>query len=130
MMTMGLLMILSSLLILIANRKPIENARWLRWGPWLIALPYIANTCGWLLTEMGRQPWLVQGLLKIEDGVSPKMTTGYLLISLISFTLVYSALAIVMFYLMRKYARAGPDAALQDSVDVASAPLLPYAEGE
>jgi cytochrome d ubiquinol oxidase subunit I len=79
---------------------------------------------------MGRQPWLVQGLLKIEDGITPNMTTGYLLISLISFTLVYSALAVAMLYLMRKYARAGPDAALNDSVDVAPAPLLPYAEGE
>ena len=128
MMTMGLLMILSSLFLLIALRKPIENARWLRWAPWLIALPYIANTCGWLLTEMGRQPWLVQGLLKIEDGVSPNMTTGYLLISLISFTLVYGALAVAMFYLMRKYGKAGPDTALHDSVDVA--PVLPYAEGE
>ena len=130
MMTMGLLMILSSLLILIAHRKPIENARWLRWAPWLIALPYIANVCGWVLTEMGRQPWLVQGLLKIEDGITPNMTTGYLLISLISFTLVYSALAIVMFYLMRKYAKAGPDAALHESVDVAPDPVLPYAAGE
>ena len=79
---------------------------------------------------MGRQPWLVQGLLKIEDGVTPNMSTGYVLISLISFTLVYSALAIAMFYLMRKYAMAGPDAALHDSVDIAPAVLLPYAEGE
>ena len=130
MMTMGLLMILSSLFILIVLRRPLENARWLRWAPWLIALPYIANACGWVLTEMGRQPWLVQGLLKIEDGVTPNMSTGYVLISLISFTLVYSALAIAMFYLMRKYAMAGPDAALHDSVDVAPAVLLPYAEGE
>jgi len=87
--------------------------------PWIIAMPYIANICGWVLTEMGRQPWLVQGLLKVEDGVSPHLTAGQVLISLISYSLVYGALVGVMFYLMRKYAMAGPDAALHESVDVA-----------
>ena len=121
MMTMGLLMILSSLFVLLALRKPIEKARWLRWAPWLIALPYIANLCGWVLTEMGRQPWMVQGLLKVEDGILPHLTASQLLISLFSFSLVYVALAGVMFYLTRKYAIAGPDAALHESVDVAPA---------
>jgi cytochrome d ubiquinol oxidase subunit I len=118
MMTVGFMMILSSLLVLIALRRPIERARWLRWAPWLIALPYIANLCGWVLTEMGRQPWLVQGLLRVEDGVSPHLTTGQLLFSLIGYTVVYIALASAMFYLTRKYAMAGPEAALHESVDV------------
>jgi cytochrome d ubiquinol oxidase subunit I len=130
MMTMGLLMILSSLLLLIllALRKPIENAKWLRWAPWLIALPYVANICGWILTEMGRQPWLVQGLLKVEDGISPNLTIGQVALSLVSFTLVYTSLAGAMFYLIRKYAIAGPEAALLESVDVV--PALSYAEEE
>lgn len=125
MMTMGLLMILSSLLLLLSLRRSIENARWLRWIPWVIAMPYIANACGWILTEMGRQPWIVQGLLKVEDGISPNLTAGQVLMSLILFTLLYGALAGAMFYLTRKYAIAGPDAALQESVDIASP--LPYA---
>jgi cytochrome d ubiquinol oxidase subunit I len=129
MMTIGLLMILSSLLLLLALRRPIENAKWLRWAPWSIALPYIANLCGWILAEMGRQPWLVQGLLKVEDGVSPNLTAGHVLFSLISYTLIYGALAGVMIYLTRRYAIAGPDAALHESVDVAPTPL-PYAEDE
>lgn len=128
MMTMGLLMILSSLLLLIALRRPIENAKWLRWMPWIIALPYIANVCGWILTEMGRQPWIVQGLLKVEDGVSPNLTPGQVLISLISYALLYGTLAGVMFYLTRKYAIAGPDAALHESVDVA--PILAYSSDD
>jgi cytochrome d ubiquinol oxidase subunit I len=126
MMTMGLLMIVSSLFVLVALRRPIENAKWLRWAPWLIALPYLANISGWVLTEMGRQPWIVQGLLKVEDGISPNLTVGQVLISLISFTLVYGALAGAMFYLTRKYAMAGPDAALHESVDVS--PTFGYAE--
>lgn len=120
MMTMGLLMILSSLflLVLIGLGIPIEHARWLRWGPWLIALPYLANISGWVLTEMGRQPWLVQGLLKVEDGVSPNLTVWQVLVSLVSYILIYGALTGVMFYLTRRYAIAGPDAALHESVDV------------
>jgi cytochrome d ubiquinol oxidase subunit I len=124
MMTMGLLMILSSLLLLIALRRPIDNAKWLRWMPWIIVLPYIANICGWILTEMGRQPWIVQGLLKVEDGISPNLTAGQVLVSLISYTLLYGALAGVMFYLTRKYAIAGPDAAMHESVDIT--PELAY----
>lgn len=121
MMTIGFLMALLALLFLIALRKPIEGAKWMKWVPWVIALPYIANTSGWVLTEMGRQPWIVQGLLKVEDAVSPNLTTLDLLISLIGFTLLYGALAVVEFYLMRKYAIAGPEAALHESVDVAPA---------
>ena len=118
MMTVGLLMMLLSLLFLIATRKQSENARWMRWVPWVIALPYIANSSGWILTEMGRQPWIVQGLLSVEQAVSPNLTTLDLLISLIGYTVVYGSLAGAMFYLMKKYAIAGPDAALHESVDV------------
>ena len=128
MMTIGLLMMLISLFFLIAMRKPIENAKWMKWAPWVIVLPYIANSSGWILTEMGRQPWIVQGLLKVEDSVSPNLTTMDLLISLIGYTLVYGTLGVAMFYLMRKYAIAGPDAAMHESVDVV--PALVSAEEE
>ncbi len=121
MMTIGLLMMLLSFLFLLATRGKYENAKWMKWVPWVIALPYIANASGWILTEMGRQPWIVQGLLKVEDAVSPNLTTVDLLISLIGYTVVYGTLAVAMVYLMRKYAIAGPDAAMHESVDVAPA---------
>ena len=117
MMTAGLIMILLAGLFLIAQRHPIENAKWLKWAPWVIALPYIANTFGWILTEMGRQPWIVQGLLKVQDAVSPNLTTLDLLISLIGFALLYGSLAVADVYLIRKFAIAGPDAAMQESFD-------------
>jgi cytochrome d ubiquinol oxidase subunit I len=116
MMTIGLIMILLSAFFLWSYRKPIENARWLKWVPWVIVLPYIANSSGWILTEMGRQPWIVQGLLRVQDGVSPNLTTLDLLISLIGYAAVYGSLAAAMFYLMRKFAIAGPDAAMHESV--------------
>jgi cytochrome bd ubiquinol oxidase subunit I len=118
MMTIGLLMILLSFFFLIATRAQYENARWMKWVPWVIALPYIANSSGWILTEMGRQPWIVQGLLTAEKAVSPNLTTLDLLISLIGYTVVYGSLAVSMVYLMKKYAIAGPDAAIHESVDV------------
>jgi cytochrome d ubiquinol oxidase subunit I len=102
-------------------RGDITTAKWMKWVPWTLALPYLANASGWILTEMGRQPWIVYGLLKTEDAVSPNLTAVDLLISLIGYTVVYSLLAVSMVYLMKKYAIAGPDAAMHESVDVAPA---------
>jgi cytochrome d ubiquinol oxidase subunit I len=120
MMTVGFIMIALSAFFLFITRKDYENARWMKWVPWVIALPYIANTSGWILTEMGRQPWIVQGLLTVDQAVSPNLTTVDLLISLIGYALVYGSLGVAMFYLMKKFAIAGPDAALHESIDVES----------
>jgi cytochrome bd ubiquinol oxidase subunit I len=120
MMTIGFLMILLSFLFLLATRKQVEDAKWMKWVPWVIALPYIASTSGWILTEMGRQPWIVQGLLTVQKAVSPNLTPLDLLISLIGYAVVYSSLAGAMFYLMKKYAIAGPDATMHESLDVES----------
>ncbi len=92
----------------------------MKWVPWVLVLPYLANMSGWILTEMGRQPWIVQGLLLTAKAVSPNLTTLDVLVSLIGYVAVYGALAAAMFHLMRKYAIAGPDAAMHDSVDVES----------
>jgi cytochrome d ubiquinol oxidase subunit I len=117
MMTVGLLMIALAAWFLWSTRGKYENAKWMKYVPWVITLPYIANMSGWILTELGRQPWIVQGLLKVEDAVSPNLTTLDLLISLIGYVAVYGALAGAMVYLMKKYAIAGPDATLKHSVD-------------
>jgi cytochrome d ubiquinol oxidase subunit I len=74
---------------------------------WAIALPYLANTAGWFLTELGRYPWVVFGLMKIENAVSPTVSAGSVLISLIGFTLVYGVLIVADVYLLTKFARAG-----------------------
>ena len=121
MMTVGLLMIVVAAFFLWALRGNIEKARWIKWVPWVIILPYIGNTSGWILTEMGRQPWIVQGLLTVREGISPNLTTVDLLISLIGFALLYGALAGANIHLMKKYALAGPDAAMHESVDLAPA---------
>jgi cytochrome d ubiquinol oxidase subunit I len=72
-----------------------------------IALPYLANTSGWLMTELGRVPWVVYGLMKIDDAVSPTVSGGAVLVTLIGFTLIYAVLMAADIYLLVKYARAG-----------------------
>jgi cytochrome d ubiquinol oxidase subunit I len=70
-----------------------------------IGLPYLANATGWILTEMGRQPWIVYGLMKTSEGVSPTVSTGMVLFSVVGFTLLYGALMAMDGYLLAKYAR-------------------------
>ncbi|HNW43572.1 MAG TPA: cytochrome ubiquinol oxidase subunit I [Elusimicrobiales bacterium] len=72
-----------------------------------IPLPYLAIQLGWVITEMGRQPWLVYGLMRTAEGVSKTVTPGQVWLSLGGFTLFYSALGIVDVWLLAKYARKG-----------------------
>jgi cytochrome d ubiquinol oxidase subunit I len=80
-----------------------------------VVLPYMANSTGWIFTEVARQPWIVFGLFKTADAVSPTVTPGEVLFSLISFTLLYGVLMIADIYLLRKYARSGTIAMDQDT---------------
>lgn len=73
-----------------------------------LVLPFAANSVGWIFTEMGRQPWVVFSVLRTADGVSPSVGTGTVLTSLVVFTLLYGALAVVDGVLMVRYAQAGP----------------------
>jgi cytochrome d ubiquinol oxidase subunit I len=87
-------------------KRKLERARWFqRTAIVSIAFPYIAASAGWILTEMGRQPWIVQGLLKTADANSSNVSTTWLVISLTFFITLYAALGVVDFVLMRRYAR-------------------------
>jgi cytochrome d ubiquinol oxidase subunit I len=83
--------------------------------PFAIALPYLANSTGWLLTEVGRYPWLVFGVMRIEQGISP-VPAGQVLATLVGFTLVYGALMVADVYLLVKYARADTELIANDGV--------------
>lgn len=86
----------------------LHQARWFHWLAVVsIFLPFIANSAGWLVTEMGRQPWLVYGLLQTVDGVSPSVAGSSIWISMSVFTLVYGLLAVVGVFLVVKFARPG-----------------------
>ncbi|HZG89412.1 MAG TPA: cytochrome ubiquinol oxidase subunit I [Pseudonocardia sp.] len=73
-----------------------------------LVTPFAANSVGWIFTEMGRQPWVVFGILPTAAGVSPSVGTASVLTSLIVFTLLYGALAVVEGVLMVRYVKAGP----------------------
>ena len=109
MMAPGFLMIALSLAALFLMFKGwLGRFPWfLRLLLWAIPLPYVANTAGWLLAEVGRQPWIVFGLMLTEDAVSPILGTGTVLFSLLVFTLIYAALMVADVYLLTKYARKG-----------------------
>ncbi|MEK3733069.1 MULTISPECIES: cytochrome ubiquinol oxidase subunit I [Paenibacillus] len=94
----------------LALRRKLEQA-----GKWFmglmlysISLPFIANTTGWIMTEIGRQPWTVFGLITTENSISPNVSAGSILFSLITFTAIYAVLAVVMAYLFVKVIKKGP----------------------
>ena len=72
---------------------------------WAAVLPFLMNTAGWLLTESGRQPWIVQGIMLTKNGVSPSVSSTSIVISLVIFVVLYGVLATVDLMLMLKYSR-------------------------
>ena len=102
---------LGSLILLVGlwglwRRKRLAASPWfLRVAIWSLPLPFLVNTAGWMLTENGRQPWIVQGLQQTKDAVSPSVGTVAIVTSLVIFILLYGALAVVDWLLMARYAR-------------------------
>jgi cytochrome d ubiquinol oxidase subunit I len=117
MMAMGILMaLLSSLGLFLLWKKRLEQSRRVLIALIAgIALPYIANTAGWVLAEIGRQPWLVFGVLKTAAGVSPSVSAGMVLFTLITFIVVYGVLAVIDTCLLATYAKQGMHPAEQTS---------------
>jgi cytochrome d ubiquinol oxidase subunit I len=107
MVGMGVLMIILALVGLYLDRtgKRERSPVFLRILAWSFFLPYVANTAGWLLTEIGRQPWIVYGLQKTADAVSPNVPATTVLFSLIGFAALYGLLMAADVYLLIKYAR-------------------------
>ena len=91
-------------------RKDLENRpRLLQALTWAIPLPYISIMAGWAVAEIGRQPWIVYGMMRTSEGVSP-IPTSSVGLSLLAFVVLYSLLGIADIYLLRKYALKGPQA--------------------
>jgi cytochrome bd ubiquinol oxidase subunit I len=118
MVGVGLLLILGSAICVIQmiRKKPLRNIILFRYFPGFVILPFLATTSGWLLTEIGRQPWIVFGLLKTEDAVSPNLTPGMVLATLIGFILIYAVLMAADIYLLTKFAKAGPEPEIEKAV--------------
>jgi cytochrome bd ubiquinol oxidase subunit I len=111
--SMRVMAYLGSLIALLAlwggwlvNRGTLERSKWfLRVGQWAVVTPFLMNTAGWMLTENGRQPWIVQGLMKTINANSPAVSSTDIWISLIAFVLIYVALGAADLVLMLRYGR-------------------------
>jgi cytochrome bd ubiquinol oxidase subunit I len=91
------------------RRGTLERKRWLLWaGVLTIPLPYVAALAGWVLSELGRQPWIVWGLLRTADANSPSVSTTTIAFSLAVFGVLYLVLTVLNFALLRRYARFDP----------------------
>ena len=90
-------------------RGRLETTRWFLWGTFL-AFPsgFIAILTGWFTAEVGRQPWVVYGLLRTKDAVTPSLVTGDVLFSLIGYVAVYGVIATYGTYYIYKLLREGP----------------------
>ncbi|HXV34137.1 MAG TPA: cytochrome ubiquinol oxidase subunit I [Gaiellaceae bacterium] len=106
-------------------RQRLERTRWFLWLAVVsIAFPYLSALAGWVLSEVGRQPWIVQGLLETADANSPSVGTSTIALSLGVFAVLYGLLAVVDFVLMRHYASLDPPPAGGEGEE--PAPALGY----
>jgi cytochrome d ubiquinol oxidase subunit I len=109
MIGVGMLAALVALLVLWQTRR--ERVPRGRWWPWVVLatplLPVLGNSLGWIFTETGRQPWLVFGVFTTASGVSPSVSAGEVVTSMVVYTLLYGVLAVVEVKLFLKYVRAG-----------------------
>ncbi len=102
----GILMLaFSAYAVYLLKRSRFQDKRWfLKTLEWSLMLPYLANTAGWIMTEVGRQPWVVYGLLSTQKGVSSTQSVPMsdVILSLVIFAVVYGAMAIAAIYLFRR----------------------------
>ncbi|MFF3615368.1 cytochrome ubiquinol oxidase subunit I [Streptomyces sp. NPDC002580] len=97
------------------RRERLTRSRWfLTAAVWAVVLPFLINTSGWLLTENGRQPWIVQGIQLTKNGVSPSVSTAEVAISIVAFFLLYAAMAVIAAVLMTRHTRKGTGPLHQD----------------
>jgi cytochrome bd ubiquinol oxidase subunit I len=108
-------------------RRKLERIKWFLWiGVAASVLPFIACAFGWCLTEIGRQPWIVQGLLKTANANSPAVGTTWLAISLGVFVVLYATLLVLDVWLMQRFAGRDPSASTEEHGGAAPAPAIGY----
>ena len=91
-------------------KKKLHDTKWMLWALMLsLPFPFIANTAGWITAEVGRQPWLIYGLMRTAEGASPNVSAGNVLFTLIGFAGMYTVLGILFLFLVRREIEHGPD---------------------
>ncbi len=115
MVGLGMLFILTALYGIVQwwRDRLEQSKKYLKLTTYVMFLPLLANSLGWIVAEMGRQPWIVQDVMLTSEGVSPNVSGGSMLLTTIIFTLVYGFLAAVAVFLVHKYAK--PGVSMEDS---------------
>jgi cytochrome bd ubiquinol oxidase subunit I len=111
MVTLGMIFILLMGLAVVQRfRGKLESSKWLLWPLMLtFPFPYIANSLGWMTTELGRQPWLIYNLFRTSEGYSKLVSNGDVIFTLIGFTGLYFVLGVLFLYLVGREIYFGPD---------------------
>jgi cytochrome d ubiquinol oxidase subunit I len=110
MVALGAYFVLITLYGMLRRNKLLESPLLLKAMLFSIPLPYLAIQLGWIVTELGRQPWIVWGMMRTSDAASP-IAASQVITTLVGFTLVYSLLGFAGYYLIYKHAKQGPAAA-------------------
>jgi cytochrome d ubiquinol oxidase subunit I len=108
MVALGTYFVLVMIIGVWRRNQLLESPAYLKLMLYSIPLPYLAIQMGWLVAEVGRQPWIVYGVMKTTDAVSP-IATSQVATTLVGFILIYGLLGAVGFFLMFKNARKGPE---------------------
>ncbi len=97
-------------------RRRLDRTPWMLWVLMLLVpFPYIANTAGWLTAEIGRQPWIVYGLMRTEHGISPEVSAGNGLFTLLGFMGMYAAMSVLFVFLIGRELEHGPAVELRSA---------------
>lgn len=123
----GLMALIGVWGVILMLRRRLPRARVFLWiSSWLMVVPFFMTTAGWLLTESGRQPWIVQGLMLTADGLTSSATTAQLLLSLAMIVTLYLGIGVIAAVLLTRHARRGiPDDPPTDSADTDSDDRVP-----
>lgn len=110
MVALGMMMTLVSLMgVYYSGKDDFEDRTFfLKVALFSLPMPYIAGQLGWIVSEVGRQPWIVYGVLKTADAVSKSISTAQVIASLLGFTILYGGLAVIDIFLLVKFSKKGP----------------------
>lgn len=104
-------------------KRQLYDSRWMLWILMLCApFPFIANTAGWMTAEIGRQPWVIYGLMRTAHGVSPQVSAGNAWFTLIGFMGLYTVLGLLWCFLIGREIHLGPGPAMQPEDGAARVP--------
>jgi cytochrome d ubiquinol oxidase subunit I len=107
-----IMMAIATIALLALLTRRLHRHRWLLWVLMLMfPFPFIANTAGWMTAEIGRQPWIIHGLLRTAHGHSANVSSGNVMFTLLGFMGLYAVFSVVYLYLVGRVIAQGPEPA-------------------